>query len=97
MRRATVVGAGSFGTAVAVLLVRAGVRTTLLCRTEEQMQELCDALENKHYLEGVALPRELKVRTLGKREDQFSRPDLIFLAVPSKGLADAIVEIGALG
>ena len=97
MRRATVVGAGSFGTAVAVLLERAGVRTTLLCRTEEQMDALCEARENKHYLEGVQLPENLKIRTLGKREDQFSRPDLIFLAVPSKGLAEAIVEIGALG
>ena len=35
-RRAVVVGAGSFGTAVAILLERAGVRTTLLCRTPEQ-------------------------------------------------------------
>ena len=35
-RRATVIGAGSFGTAVALLLERAGVRTTLLCRTAEQ-------------------------------------------------------------
>src|ERR687892_558544 len=34
-RRASVVGAGSFGTAVAVLLERAGMRTTLLCRTPE--------------------------------------------------------------
>ena len=82
---------------MAVLLVRAGVRTTLLCRTEEQMQALCDAHENEHYLDGVELPGDLKVRTLGAREDQFSRPDLIFLAVPSKGLAEAIVEIGALG
>jgi glycerol-3-phosphate dehydrogenase (NAD(P)+) len=80
-----------------VLLVRARVRTTLLCRTEEQMNALCEAQENEHYLDGVQLPGDLKIRTLGAREDQFSRPDLIFLAVPSKGLADAIVEIGALG
>jgi len=92
-----VVGGGSFGTAVAVLLVRARVRTTLLCRTEEQTDALCAARENERYLDGVELPGELKIRTLGAREDQFSRPDLIFLAVPSKGLADAIVEIGALG
>jgi len=92
-----VVGGGSFGTAVAVLLVRARVRTTLLCRTEEQTEALCAARENERYLDGVELPGELKIRTLGAREDQFSRPDLIFLAVPSKGLADAIVEIGALG
>jgi glycerol-3-phosphate dehydrogenase (NAD(P)+) len=75
-------GAGSFGTAVAVLLVRAGIRTTLLARTVEQVTELAASRRNERYLPGVELPRELKVRALGAREDQFSRPDLIFLAVP---------------
>jgi len=97
VRRATVVGAGSFGTAVAVLLERAGARTTLLCRTEEQTDALCRTRENEHYLAGVELPEDLKIRTLGARDDQFSRPDLVLLAVPSKGLAEAIVEIAALG
>ena len=35
-RRATVIGAGSFGTALAVLLARGGLRTTLQTRTAEQ-------------------------------------------------------------
>ncbi|MEA2226255.1 MAG: glycerol-3-phosphate dehydrogenase, partial [Solirubrobacteraceae bacterium] len=35
-RRATVIGAGSFGTALAVLLARGGLRTTLQARTAEQ-------------------------------------------------------------
>ena len=96
-RRATVVGAGSFGTAVAVLLTRAGVRTTLLCRTPEQATELERARVNERYLDGVDLPRELKVRTFGNRSDQFARPDLIFLAVPSKGLGEALEELRGLG
>jgi glycerol-3-phosphate dehydrogenase (NAD(P)+) len=91
------VGAGSFGTAVAVLLVRAGVRTTLLCRTVEQVAELAQSRRNERYLPGVELPRDLKIRALGVREDQFSRPDLIFLAVPSKGLGEALEEVRALG
>src|SRR3954469_6481696 len=76
-RRATVVGAGSFGTAVALLLVRAGVRTTLLCRTEEQARQLAESRENERYLSGVELPQQLKIRALGAREDQFQRPDLV--------------------
>ena len=90
-------GAGSFGTAVAVLLVRAGVRTTLLCRTAEQVYELAGERRNERYLPGVELPRELKIRTLGAREDQFARPDLVFLAVPSNGLGDALEELRGLG
>jgi len=95
--RATVVGGGSFGTAVALLLERAGVRTTLLCRTEEQAHALTETRENKRYLPGVELPAALKVRTFGAHDDQFRRPDLVFLAVPSKGLGEAIAEIERLG
>ena len=95
-RRATVVGAGSFGTAVAVLLVRAGVRTTLLCRTPEQAEQVAEARENARYLPGVELPGALKVRAFGARDDQFQRPDLVFLAVPSRTLGEAIIELGRL-
>src|SRR3954467_1530546 len=91
-RRAAVVGAGSFGTAVALLLVRAGVRTTLLCRTEEQAEQLARSRETEHSPSGVELPQQLKVRALGTREDQFQRSALIFLAVPSAALADAVAE-----
>ena len=60
-RRAVVVGAGSFGTAVAVLLARAGVRTTLQTRTPEQARKLNSDRVNDAYLPDVPLPRELRV------------------------------------
>jgi glycerol-3-phosphate dehydrogenase (NAD(P)+) len=92
-----VVGAGSFGTAIAVLLERAGIHTTLLCRTREQADELGHARENKHYLPGVELPRDLRVNTLGAQKEHLARTDLIFLAVPSKDIGDAISDLGKLG
>ena len=55
-RRAVVVGAGSFGTAVAVLLARGGFRTTLQTRTREQCRRLEAARENAAYLPGVHAP-----------------------------------------
>jgi glycerol-3-phosphate dehydrogenase (NAD(P)+) len=97
VRRATVVGAGAFGTAVALLLERAGVRPTLLCRTADQTEQLDRARENAHYLPGVELPGAIKVRTLGAHADQFGRADLVFLAVPSKGLGEVVVEVDRLG
>src|SRR5437763_7674022 len=48
-RRAAVIGAGSFGTALAVLLARAGLRTTLHARTAEQAAELARERENRVY------------------------------------------------
>lgn len=96
-RRATVVGAGSFGTAVAVVLERAGIRTTLLCRTAEQAVLLDERRENDRYLPGVELSGHIKVRAFGARPDQLARQDLIFVAVPSKGLSEAVVELQRLG
>ena len=95
--RATVVGAGSFGTAVAVLLDRAGVRTTLLCRTAEQAEEIERTRVNERYLTGVTLARGLKVRELGGVDGQFRRADLVFVAVPSRGFGDAVAEIRRQG
>ena len=90
-------GAGSFGTAVAVLLVRAGLRTALLCRTAEQAETLAESRHNERYLPGVELPRELRVRALAAGRDQLARSDLVFLAVPSKELPGALAELGGLG
>jgi len=91
------VGAGSFGTAVAVLLVRAGLRTGLLCRTSEQAEALAESRHNERYLPGVELPRELRVRPLAAGRDQLARSDLVFLAVPSKALPGALAQLGGLG
>ena len=82
---------------MALLLVRAGVRTTLLCRSPEQAAELTERGENERYLPGVPLPRELKVRQFGGHPEQFHRADLVFLAVPSKGLAEALTEVERQG
>jgi glycerol-3-phosphate dehydrogenase (NAD(P)+) len=39
----------------------------------------------------------LKIRTFGGREAQFHRADLVFIAVPSAGIADAIAELERQG
>jgi glycerol-3-phosphate dehydrogenase (NAD(P)+) len=87
LRRATVVGAGSFGTAVAVLLARGGVRTTLQARTAEQAERLADERENRDYLAGVKLPSELRVESV---DAGLGRAECVFLAVPSSGLDEVI-------
>jgi glycerol-3-phosphate dehydrogenase (NAD(P)+) len=93
-RRATVVGAGSFGTAVAVLLARAGMRTTLQTRTPEQCERLSADRENRGYLPGVELPRDLRIEAAGRG---LGRADLVFLAVPSSALDDVIARLAADG
>lgn len=89
IRRAAVIGAGSFGTAIAVLLERSGVRTTLFTRTAERARELESKRVNERYLDGVELPGGLRVRSLDPEDGHFRRVDAIFLAVPSRSLSDA--------
>ena len=93
-RRAVVVGAGSFGTAVAVLLARGGLRTTLQARTAEQARRLAEERENAQYLEGVELPRELRIDDISAG---LARADFVFLGVPSRGLDEVISGLAGHG
>jgi glycerol-3-phosphate dehydrogenase (NAD(P)+) len=93
-RRAVVIGAGSFGTAIAVLLARAGVRATLQTRTSEQATTLGESRENDKYLPGVELPAALRIEPL---ESGVSRADFVFLAVPSTALGEVVASIAATG
>jgi glycerol-3-phosphate dehydrogenase (NAD(P)+) len=89
-RRATVIGAGSFGTALAVLLARSGVRTTLQARTAEQAAQLQAERENARYLPGVELPQQLRIEPVSAG---VARADYVFLAVPSRGFEQAIAAL----
>jgi glycerol-3-phosphate dehydrogenase (NAD(P)+) len=93
-RRATVIGAGSFGTALAVLLARGGLRTTLQTRTEEQAALIEQERENVRYLPGVQLPSALRIEPASVG---VARADYVFLAVPSHGLGAVIERLGASG
>lgn len=85
------IGAGSFGTALAVLLSRGGLRTTLQARTPEQAAALESARENVIYLPGVELPQQLRIEPVSAG---LSRADYVFLAVPSKEVIPALAAIG---
>jgi glycerol-3-phosphate dehydrogenase (NAD(P)+) len=93
-RRAVVIGAGSFGTAVAVLLARGGFRTTLQARTTDQAAQLNADRENKVYLPGVELPRELRIEAI---DAGILRADYVFLGVPSRGLDEVIAGLPNAG
>jgi 1-acyl-sn-glycerol-3-phosphate acyltransferase len=91
MRRAAVIGAGSWGTAVAVLLARGGLEVQLGARTAEQATEMIEAGENRRYLEGVELPDSVLVRPAS--EIELAGLDLVCLAIPSGSLPQAVGAI----
>jgi glycerol-3-phosphate dehydrogenase (NAD(P)+) len=88
IRHAVVVGAGSWGTAVATLLARGGASVQLACRTPEQAQELAALRTNLAYLPGVSLPDGVTVTTVAGLD--WGDVDVACLAVPSNELSHAL-------
>ncbi len=91
MRRAAVIGAGSWGTAVAVLLARGGLEVQLATRSAAHAAEIEEARENRRYLEGVRLPGSVRVRQAS--EVELAGLDLVCLAIPSGSLPQAVGAI----
>lgn len=89
--RIVVVGAGSWGTAVARLAADAGHRVRLVCRTESQADEIRTTRHNAAYLSGIEVPSGVEVTHLGAA-DSLDGGELVVLAVPSR----AVREAGAL-
>jgi 1-acyl-sn-glycerol-3-phosphate acyltransferase len=93
LRTAAVVGAGSMGTASAVVLARAGLQVQLGCRTGAQAEALRADRENTRYLPGLPLASAIDVKTVP--EIELAGVDLVVLAVPCASLPAAVGEIGA--
>jgi len=92
IRRAAIIGAGCWGTSLAVCLARAGFEVDLGCRTNEQVAALAATRENAEYLPGVPLPESVRVmRSAGL---ELGGHDFIALAVPARSLAAVLAAHG---
>jgi 1-acyl-sn-glycerol-3-phosphate acyltransferase len=92
VRRVGIIGAGAWGTSLAVCLARAGLEVDLGCRTQEQAQVLQSARENGRYLPGVTLPDA--VRVLRASDLRPEGHDIVCLAVPAKSLPAVMAAHG---
>jgi glycerol-3-phosphate dehydrogenase (NAD(P)+) len=82
-----VVGAGSWGSALAVLAVRRGHRTVLWARDPEVSRTISAEGRHPRRLEGFGFPRELVTTSdVGRAEIA----DLAILAVPSSAVREAL-------
>jgi glycerol-3-phosphate dehydrogenase (NAD(P)+) len=90
--RVAVVGAGSWGTAVAAI-VSNNAETVLWARRPELAGAIADRHENSDYLPGVALPDVLEVTA--DIEQACSHADVVVLGVPSHGMRAVLTEAAA--
>jgi glycerol-3-phosphate dehydrogenase (NAD(P)+) len=93
IRRAAVIGAGSWGTGLAVALARAGVEVDLATRTGAQADTLSATRVNDRYLPSAALPDTVNV--LRAADLELGRHDLVVLAVPARALPEVMAAHGA--
>ena len=85
MPNVAVYGAGSWGSALAVLLARAGHQVALIGRQPDQMALMKQHRENARYLPGVVLPSGLLPTT----DLTLLNADLVVLSVPSHSVREA--------
>ncbi|SCP95425.1 NAD(P)H-dependent glycerol-3-phosphate dehydrogenase [Anaerobium acetethylicum] len=81
MANVSVIGAGSWGTALALLLHNNGHQVTIWSIVESEVKMLDEEREHKDKLPGVRLPMEMKIT--GNLEEAIEGKDLMVLAVPS--------------
>ncbi|SPF45104.1 glycerol-3-phosphate dehydrogenase (NAD(P)+) [Candidatus Desulfosporosinus infrequens] len=85
MPKVAVYGAGSWGSALAVLLANAGHQVALIGRHPDEMELMTKQRENARYLPGVVLPQGLLPTT----DLALLNVDLVVLSVPSHNVREA--------
>jgi glycerol-3-phosphate dehydrogenase (NAD(P)+) len=86
-----VVGAGAWGTALAIHLARAGAAPRLWVYEPELLSALAESRENAWYLPGVRIPD--RVRPMGSLADAVSGAELVLVVVPSHVLRRVAVDL----
>lgn len=81
MAKISVLGAGSWGTALALLLYHNGHEVTLWSALEDEVAMLLEKREHTSKLPGVKLPEEMTITS--DLEGSLKNPDVAVLAVPS--------------
>ena len=88
MERIGVLGGGSWGTALSILLANKGFDLDMWVRNKEQVVTMNNTRENKRYLPDVKLPDGFKVS--GDMEKAIHNKDVVLLTVPTHGVREAL-------
>jgi glycerol-3-phosphate dehydrogenase (NAD(P)+) len=91
MKRVGVLGAGSWGTTLAVLLANKGIETVLWARNQEFAKQIRKSRENKLYLPGFELPAALEITS--DISKAVTDKEVILFVVPSHGLREVAKQV----
>lgn len=91
MENVAVLGAGSWGTALAIVLADNGHDVRLWGRREEQVLEINHEHTNERYLPGVELPATIKATA--ELDECIKGADTIVLVTPTKAMRDVLGQL----
>jgi len=93
-QKITVLGAGSWGTALAILLAKNGHDVLLWGRNKEKIAAMQSAGENTYFLPGVAFPETLNLTS--DLQQAVLQSDDILVVVPSHAFRDTLLHISTI-
>ena len=91
MEKICVLGAGSWGTALALVVAKKGYNVSMWTLNEEQCNKINKDKENIDYLPGVVIPDNIVVTT--NIEEAVKDGTIIVLAVPSQAIRSVCKQI----
>lgn len=91
MENVVVLGAGSWGTALAIVLAENGHNTLVWSHREDRAAEINEQHTNKKYLPNTVLPSNLKATS--NLEEAAKHGSTIVMAVPTKGIREVCGKI----
>ncbi|MEH6495687.1 MAG: NAD(P)H-dependent glycerol-3-phosphate dehydrogenase [Pseudomonas marincola] len=83
MDKVNVIGAGAWGTSLAIAAARAGRDVTLWCRNDAQASAMNTASENARYLPGIPLPKNIMATA---NLEAVCKADILLNVVPAQHL-----------
>lgn len=85
-----ILGGGSWGTALAVLLSNKGLEVDMWLRDEKQIEDILINRENKKYLPGVEIPSNLNI--IGDTEKVIKDKNILLLSSSSHGIRQILLN-----
>jgi glycerol-3-phosphate dehydrogenase (NAD(P)+) len=91
MKRIAIIGAGTWGTALAIVAARKGHSVRLWSRNAELVDSINRLHVNKIYLANAELPAS--IRATNRFAEAFEKAELLILAAPSHATRDLLTEM----
>jgi len=94
MKSISILGAGSWGTAIATVAAERGLEVFLWSRNSNHLEEIENLKENKRYLPGVSIPKTIQLTDNLKTA---SKSDILACVIPSTGIRHFAEDISSIG